>query len=115
MVSIVHHVEIFNNLVDRFILPDALKQDPNGLTPSQYKILYYLYTHINVHPRDLAHALNITSPAAAYALQRLSRDGFVEMASSTEDKRDTADFWINQNNKLVCIYIRYITDRLKDN
>lgn len=88
MVSIVHNIDILTNLVDRFVLPEALKQDPNQLSPSQFKILSYLYTHLNVRPRDLAYALNITSPAATYALQKLTSDGFVEMESSTTDKRE---------------------------
>lgn len=88
MKTIVHNVEILTSLVERYILPAALKQDPSGLTPSQYNILYYIYTHINVRPRDLAYALNISSPAATYALQRLSGDGFVDIAASNEDKRE---------------------------
>ena len=54
MVSIVHNIDILTNLVDRFVLPEALKQDPNQLSPSQFKSLSYLYTQLNVRPRDLA-------------------------------------------------------------
>lgn len=88
MNSIPHNFDILTNLIERYVLPSALNKDPNGLSLSQYNILYYLYTHDQVRPKDLAYALCISSPAVTYALQRLESENLVEIIPSKEDKRE---------------------------
>lgn len=86
--SIAHNIDLLANLSERYLLPTALKQEPNQLSASQYNILHFIYTHHRVRPRDLADALEISSPAVTYALQRLETNKLIKIVASQEDRRE---------------------------
>ena len=69
---------------DKIAIP-ALK--PYGLTPTQFKVLEYLYTHENVIGLDLQNVFSMTNPTVTGVLQNMENGGWIERVPNTADSR----------------------------
>ena len=69
---------------DKVAIP-ALK--PYGLTPTQFKILKYLYEHKNIIGIDLQNAFSMTNPTVTGILQNMENAGWIQREASSVDSR----------------------------
>ena len=57
------------------------------LTPTQYKILKYLYDHENVIGMDIQNAYSMTNPTVTGILQNMESGGWIERVPNPNDSR----------------------------
>ena len=69
---------------DKVAIP-ALK--PYGLTPTQFKILKYLYEHKNIIGIDIQNAFSMTNPTVTGILQNMENAGWIQREASSADSR----------------------------
>jgi len=60
---------------------------PYELTPTQFKILKYLYDHENVIGIDLQKAFSMTNPTVTGILQNMETGGWIERVPNPNDTR----------------------------
>ena len=60
---------------------------PYDLTPTQFKILKYLYDHENVIGMDIQNAYSMTNPTVTGILQNMESGGWVERVGNPNDSR----------------------------
>ena len=60
---------------------------PYDLTPTQFKILKYLYDHENVIGMDIQNAYSMTNPTVTGILQNMEVGGWIERVSNPNDSR----------------------------
>ena len=60
---------------------------PYDLTPTQFKILKYLYDHENVIGMDIQNAYSMTNPTVTGILQNMENGGWIERVSNPNDSR----------------------------
>ena len=69
---------------DKVAIP-ALK--PYGLTPTQFKIIKYLYEHKNIIGIDLQNAFSMTNPTVTGILQNMENGGWIQREANSADSR----------------------------
>ena len=60
---------------------------PYDLTPTQFKILKYLYDHENVIGMDIQNAYSMTNPTVTGILQNMENGGWIERVANPNDSR----------------------------
>ena len=60
---------------------------PYDLTPTQFKILKYLYDHDNVIGMDIQNAFSMTNPTVTGIIQNMENGGWIERAVNPNDSR----------------------------
>jgi len=60
---------------------------PYDLTPTQFKILKYLYDHENVIGMDIQNAYSMTNPTVTGILQNMETGGWIERVANPNDSR----------------------------
>ena len=60
---------------------------PYDLTPTQFKILKYLYDHENVIGMDIQNAYSMTNPTVTGILQNMEVGGWIERKQNQNDSR----------------------------
>ena len=60
---------------------------PYDLTPTQFKILKYLYDHDNVIGVDIQNAFSMTNPTVTGILQNMESGGWIERVPNPNDSR----------------------------
>ena len=60
---------------------------PYDLTPTQFKILKYLYDNDNVIGMDIQNAYSMTNPTVTGILQNMENGGWIERVANLNDSR----------------------------
>ena len=60
---------------------------PYELTPTQFKILKYLYDHENVIGMDIQNAYSMTNPTVTGIIQNMESGGWIERVPNPNDSR----------------------------
>ena len=60
---------------------------PYDLTPTQFKILKYLYDHENVIGMDIQNAYSMTNPTVTGIIQNMESGGWIERVPNPNDSR----------------------------
>ena len=60
---------------------------PFNLTPTQFKILKYLYDHENVIGIDIQNAYSMTNPTVTGIIQNMENGGWIERVPNPNDSR----------------------------
>ena len=60
---------------------------PYDLTPTQFKILKYLYDHENVIGMDIQKAYSMTNPTVTGILQNMENGGWIKRVANPNDSR----------------------------
>ena len=60
---------------------------PYDLTPTQFKIIKYLYDHENVIGMDIQKAYSMTNPTVTGILQNMESGGWIERVGNPNDSR----------------------------
>lgn len=60
---------------------------PYNLTPTQYKILKYLYDHENVIGMDIQNAYSMTNPTVTGIIQNMENGGWIKRIPNPNDSR----------------------------
>ena len=60
---------------------------PYDLTPTQFKILKYLYDHDNVIGMDIQNAYSMTNPTVTGIIQNMESGGWIERVPNPNDSR----------------------------
>ena len=60
---------------------------PYDLTPTQFKILKYLYDHDNVIGMDIQNAYSMTNPTVTGIIQNMEIGGWIERVQNPNDSR----------------------------
>ena len=69
---------------DKIAIP-ALR--PDSLTPTQFKILKYLYEHKSVIGIDIQNAFSMTNPTVTGILQNMENSGWILREANSADSR----------------------------
>ena len=69
---------------DKIAIPSLA---PYDLTPTQFKILKYLYDHGNVIGMDIQNAYSMTNPTVTGILQNMENGGWIERVQNQNDSR----------------------------
>ena len=69
---------------DKFASPILLKYN---LTPTQYKVLKYLYNNDNVIGLDIQNAFSMTNPTVTGILQNMENGGWIKRIPNPNDSR----------------------------
>ena len=69
---------------DKIAIP-ALR--PYDLTPTQFKIIKYLYEHKNIIGIDIQNAFSMTNPTVTGILQNMENAGWIQREASSTDSR----------------------------
>ena len=60
---------------------------PYNLTPTQYKILKYLYDHENVIGMDIQNEYSMTNPTVTGIIQNMENNGWITRVTNPNDSR----------------------------
>ena len=60
---------------------------PYNLTPTQFKILKYLYDHENVIGMDIQNSFSMTNPTVTGIIQNMEIGGWIERIPNPDDSR----------------------------
>ena len=69
---------------DKIAIPNLA---PYNLTPTQFKILKYLYDHDNVIGMDIQNAYSMTNPTVTGIIQNMESGGWIERVLNPNDSR----------------------------
>lgn len=71
---------------DKIAIPELA---PTGLTPSQYKVIKYLFINSDkdIRQRDIEDVFSMTNPTVTGILQNLERDGWINRVENVSDGR----------------------------
>ena len=69
---------------DKFANPILLTYN---LTPTQYKVLKYLYSNDNVIGLDIQNAFSLTNPTVTGILQNMENGGWIKRVTNPNDSR----------------------------
>lgn len=71
---------------DKIAIPELA---PYGLTPSQYKVIKYIFVNEekDIMQRDIERAFSMTNPTVTGILQNLEKNGWVKRVENSNDAR----------------------------
>lgn len=93
---------------------------PYKLSPTQYRIIKYLYNNENVRQIDIQNAYSLTNPTVTGILKNMEHNGWIIRNSNPNDKRskiisltkksiDIKDELYNIGNKLENLFTKNLT------